>query len=188
MLARFHEGLVVANFVMSTSNSLLSSIFWSKRTICWIFRNKDTFYRISTSCICRTTRIDIVVGYFRLFENTEKHLCCNFENKLRTAFGSRVKLEYHLFPIELCHYRMAWTTHIFVSFNHQIYQQNLTFFDENTGDSSTSRCLTQCVRYNLRKCKTRKMSTLYQNEFCCLCLELIKRSLVNRISRFGFGL
>jgi len=90
MLARFDRGLVVANFVMLTCHSLSSCIIWSKRmflkgTICWIFPNIDTFYRISTSCICRTTRIDIVVRYFRLFEK-----------KLHTTFLRRVKLESHL--------------------------------------------------------------------------------------------
>jgi hypothetical protein len=37
-----------------------------------------------------------VVGYFGLFKNIEKNLYCHFENKLRAAFRSRVKLEYHL--------------------------------------------------------------------------------------------
>jgi hypothetical protein len=67
-----------------------------------MFRNTHAFYRISTSCICRTTRIDTVVGYFRLFDNMEKNLCCNFENNLRTAFRSRLKLVNHLvieFPV-----------------------------------------------------------------------------------------
>jgi hypothetical protein len=112
MLARISGGLIVVNSLCRFSRSLLGSIIWSKRefwkrTSCWIFRNKDSFYRISTSCICRWTTIDIVVRYLCLFENIEKFWYWNFENELRTAFCSRVKLEYHLVFVVLMNKPMA---------------------------------------------------------------------------------